>query len=188
MKAPNCCPMCGKIDSWKLIDTSKKGFNTKHAVIGGILLGGVGLVAGFSGKRISTYQCSNCRFSHEYDSSTADKGKYAQGFLGYKKTGLNSVYIDLLRKVTPDCVFCGNPQDLSVKQDGSAYRFLCSNCRSEFRCEFTFSGQIKGKTVQILNCGEVNKDNLSVGTCDPKLLILDETKLSRTVMKMTVIL
>lgn len=43
MQAPNCCPMCGESDGWKLIDTSKKGFNVKHAVIGGVLLGGIGL-------------------------------------------------------------------------------------------------------------------------------------------------
>ena len=179
MQAPNCCPMCGESDGWKLIDTSKKGFNVKHAVIGGVLLGGIGLAAGFSGKQKSIYKCTKCGFYHEYDGGVADKDKYAQGFppQGYKNSGLNSVYIDIIRKTTPDCVFCGNPQDLYVKQDGSAYRFLCSYCHSEFRCEFTFGSQVKGKTVQILSCGEVNKDNLSVGNCDPHLLILDEKKI-----------
>lgn len=46
MQAPNKCPMCGAQDEWHLIDTAKKGFNAKHAVIGGVLLGGVGLAAG----------------------------------------------------------------------------------------------------------------------------------------------
>ncbi len=179
MKAPNTCPMCGEREGWKLIDTSQKGFNAKNAVIGGVLLGGVGLVAGFSGKQKSIYQCVKCGFYHEYDGGVAEKDQYAQGFppKGYKNSGLNSVYIDLLRKATPNCVFCGNPQDLYVKQDGSAYRFLCSYCHSEFRCEFTFRSLIKGKTVQILNCGEINQNNLSVGTCDPSLLILDTTKI-----------
>lgn len=36
MKAPNLCPMCGESNGWKLIDTTKKGFNAKHAVIGGV--------------------------------------------------------------------------------------------------------------------------------------------------------
>lgn len=181
MKAPNCCPMCGESDGWKLIDTTKKGFNAKHAVIGGVLLGGIGLAAGFSGKQKTTYQCAKCGFSHEYDGVVADKDKYAQGFppKRYKNFGLNSVYIDIIRKTTPDCVFCGNPQELYVKQDGSAYCFLCPHCHSEFRCEFTFGGQVKGKNVQILNCGEVNKDNLGVGTCDPHLLILDEKKIKQ---------
>lgn len=31
----------------------------------------------------------------------------------------------------------------------------------------------------ILYCGEVNKDNLRVGTCDPHLLILDEKKIKQ---------
>ena len=47
MKAPNLCPMCGESDGWKLIDTTKKGFNAKHAVIGGVFLGGIGLAAVF---------------------------------------------------------------------------------------------------------------------------------------------
>ena len=41
------------------------------------------------------------------------------------------------------------------------------------------SNQIKGKTVQILNCGEINKNNLSIGNCDPSLLILDKTKIKQ---------
>ena len=179
MNAPNCCPMCGERDGWKLIDTSKKGFNAKYAVIGGILLGGIGLAAGFSGKQKTTYQCAKCDFYHEYDGNVADKDFKKQGFppKGYKNSGLNSVYIDILRKTTPDCIFCGKPQELYVKQDGSAYRFLCPHCHSEFRCEFTFGGKVKGKSVQIINCGEVNKNNLSPGICDPRLLILDETKI-----------
>lgn len=73
MQAPNKCPMCGAQDEWHLIDTAKKGFNAKHAVIGGLLLGGVGLAAGFSGKRKSIYQCGKCGFSHEYDGDIAEK-------------------------------------------------------------------------------------------------------------------
>ncbi|MDE6850571.1 MAG: hypothetical protein K2J54_04510 [Clostridia bacterium] len=42
--------MCDEKENWKLIDTTKKGFNAKNAVIVGVLLGGIGLVAGFSGK------------------------------------------------------------------------------------------------------------------------------------------
>lgn len=178
MKAPDICPMCGESNGWKLIDTSKKGFNAKNAIIGGVLLGGVGLVAGFSGKKKSTYQCVKCGFCHEYDGLPADKDRYVHlPFDGYKNSGLNSVYIDFMRRVTPDCRFCGRPQELYVKQDGTAYRFLCSHCHSVFRCEFTFGGKVKGKSVQILDCGEVNENNFSIGSCDPRLLILNESKI-----------
>lgn len=175
MQAPNKCPMCGAQDEWHLIDTAKKGFNAKHAVIGGLLLNGVGLVAGFSGKRKSLYQCGKCGFSHEYDGDIAEKDKFVEfPPKGYTNKGLNAAFIDTIRRVTPECVFCGKPQSLYVKSDGSSYRFLCEHCHAEFRCEFTFSGKVKAATTQIIECGEVNKDNLSVGACDPNILIHDK--------------
>ena len=87
--------------NWKLIDTTKKGFNAKNAVIGGVFLGGVGLAAGFSGKRKSLYQCVKCGFSHEYD-GIADKDTQKISSGGYKNKVLNAVYIDTIRKVKPD--------------------------------------------------------------------------------------
>lgn len=158
-----------------LIDTTKKGFKAKNAVIGGIFLGHIGLVAGFSGKLKSTYYCGKCGFSHEYDGDIASKDK-ALEFppKGYKNKGLNTTYIDIIRRATPECVFCGLPQSLYAKMDGSGYRFLCEHCRAEFRCEFTFGGKVKATSTQIINCGEVNKDNLLVGKCGPKILIHDE--------------
>ena len=84
MQAPNKCPMCGAQDEWHLIDTAKKGFNAKHAVIGGLLLNGVGLAAGFSGKRKSLYQCGKCGFSHEYD-GIADKDAKNVSFSAWKQ-------------------------------------------------------------------------------------------------------
>lgn len=98
MQAPNKCPMCGAQDEWHLIDTAKKGFNAKHAVIGGLLLNGVGLVAGFSGKRKSLYQCGKCGFSHEYDGDIAEKDKFVEfPPKGYKNKGLNAAFIDTIR-------------------------------------------------------------------------------------------
>lgn len=176
MNAPNNCPICGEKENWKLIDTTKKGFNAKNAVIGGVLLGGVGLAAGFSGKRKSLYQCVKCGFSHEYD-GIADKDTQKISSGGYKNKGLNAVYIDTIRKVTPDCVFCGKPQDLYIKQDGGGYRFVCGHCNAEFRCEFTFGGKVKGKSTQIFDCGEVNINNLQVGSCDAEVLIKDSSKI-----------
>lgn len=175
MIAPNNCPMCGERDNWHLVDTTKKGFNAKNAVIGGILLGGIGLAAGFSGKPKSIYQCGKCGFSHEYDGGIAEKDKVVEfPPKGYKNKGLNATFIDTIRRVTPECVFCGLPQSLYVKFDGSSYRFLCEHCHVEFRCEFTFGGKVKATSTQIIECGEVNKDNLLAGICDPKILIHDE--------------
>ena len=131
MQAPNNCPMCGERDNWRLIDTTKKCFNAKNAIIGGVLLGGVGLAAGFSGKRKSIYQCGKCGFSHEYDGGIADKDKPIEfPPKGYKNKGINATYINTIRRVTPECVFCGKPQSLYIKLDGSSYRFLCEHCHA----------------------------------------------------------
>jgi hypothetical protein len=155
-----------------LIDESKKGFSGGKAVIGGALLGVVGLAAGFMGKKKALYQCVACGFSHEYD-GVAEKNLSNEERLpkGYKNTGLNSVWIDSIRKATPDCVFCGKPQNLYIKQDGSFYSFICAHCFAEFRCSFSFGGKVKAESTQILNCGEVNQNHLSVGSCEASILI-----------------
>ena len=62
MKAPNKCPICGERDNWRLIDTAKKGFKAKNAVVGGVLLGYIGLVAGFSGKKNQSITVANAVF------------------------------------------------------------------------------------------------------------------------------
>ncbi len=179
MKAPNCCPICGESDGWVLIESSKKGFNSKKAVLGGVLLGVVGIAAGIGGKKKSLYICRKCGFSHEYDGNIADKDKNA-GFppKGYKKGGMTSVYVDIIKSATPYCVFCGTPQNLYAKQDGTNIRFLCENCHAEFRCEFTFwNNKIKSKSTQILNCGNINENNLVDGSCEASILIKDPSKI-----------
>ena len=67
MKAPKQCPMCGEKERWKHIDDAKKGFSGGKALVGGIFLGPIGLVAGAIGKRKHLYICANCGFEHEYD-------------------------------------------------------------------------------------------------------------------------
>jgi len=66
MKIPKCCPMCGSKDGWIRIEKTKKGFSFGKAVVGGVLTGGVGLVAGALGKKAATYACRDCGFQHEY--------------------------------------------------------------------------------------------------------------------------
>ncbi len=67
MFAPSSCPMCGKRDKWKKVDTSNKGFSVGKAAVGGLLLGPVGLLGGALGKKTVTYCCGNCGFQHDYD-------------------------------------------------------------------------------------------------------------------------
>ena len=66
-KAPKRCPVCNNVDTWKPVDTTKKGFSVGKAAVGAVLLGPVGLVGGALGKKKTTYFCAKCNFSHEYD-------------------------------------------------------------------------------------------------------------------------
>ena len=58
--------MCGNSATWKLVDTSKKGFSVGKAAAGAVLLGPVGLVGGALGKKRQSYYCGKCGFNHEY--------------------------------------------------------------------------------------------------------------------------
>lgn len=57
------CPRC----SSKQISvvTEKKAFDAKKAIIGGVLTGGIGLVAGFMGKKADFYLCNKCGYKWE---------------------------------------------------------------------------------------------------------------------------
>jgi predicted RNA-binding Zn-ribbon protein involved in translation (DUF1610 family) len=50
------CPKCGSDQ----ITANKKGFSGKKAVIGGILTGGIGLLAGTIGSNKVKITCLNC--------------------------------------------------------------------------------------------------------------------------------
>lgn len=65
-KAPKKCPVCGEVEKWKIVDTSKKGFSVGKAAVGVFLAGPLGLVGGALGKKKSLYYCGNCGFNHEY--------------------------------------------------------------------------------------------------------------------------
>lgn len=51
-----CCPMCGSTE----ISAQKKGFGWSKALVGGVLTGGIGLIAGFHGSRRITITCLKC--------------------------------------------------------------------------------------------------------------------------------
>lgn len=181
MKAPNSCPMCSETEGWTLIDTTKKGFNAKKALIGGILLGGVGLAAGAFGNKKALYVCKKCGFQHEYD-GVAEKNIPIQKITkkdGFKETGLDKVWIDVVVKATPICQFCERPQKLFIKYNfnGRNHSLRCCHCLAEFQCEFASGGKIKSKSVIITNCGDTNKNNFKVGPCAAELLIKDTTKI-----------
>jgi len=50
------CPECGSTS----LSANKKGFGLGKAAVGGILTGGVGLLAGFIGSRKVEITCLNC--------------------------------------------------------------------------------------------------------------------------------
>lgn len=181
MKAPNCCPMCGEVDGWKLIDTTKKGFSAGKAIVGGILLGGVGLVAGALGKKKSLYTCTTCKFQHEYDGEAPKEMSSVEKLKedGYKNTGTNAVWLKTICQATPDCQFCGQTQDLYIKYNfnDSDYSLRCGHCFAEFRCNFSFGGKVLSKSVQIMNCGNINQNGLQSGACDANVLIKDFSKI-----------
>lgn len=59
-KAPKC-PKC-KSTNVQAVGQHKKGFSVGKAVIGGVLTGGIGAIAGFAGKKTKKVDmiCMNC--------------------------------------------------------------------------------------------------------------------------------
>jgi hypothetical protein len=51
-----CCPMCGSDQ----LTSQKKGFGWGKALVGGVLTGGIGLIAGFHGSRNIMITCLKC--------------------------------------------------------------------------------------------------------------------------------
>lgn len=66
-KAPIMCPVCCEAISWKMVDTSNKGFSVGKAAAGALLLGPIGVLGGALGKKKVTYYCAKCGFTHDYD-------------------------------------------------------------------------------------------------------------------------
>ncbi|MDD1617143.1 MAG: hypothetical protein CG439_2308, partial [Methylococcaceae bacterium NSP1-2] len=54
-----CCPKCRSTH----LTCNKKGFTLGKAIVGGVLLGGVGLLSGFIGSEKVTVTCIKCGHS-----------------------------------------------------------------------------------------------------------------------------
>lgn len=61
VKVPLACPKCGS----QQLTADKAGFGIGKAVVGGVLLGGVGLLGGFLGSRKVRVSCLECGHSWE---------------------------------------------------------------------------------------------------------------------------
>lgn len=64
------CAVCG---STKIVtETKKEGYNLKKGIVGSVLFGGIGAIAGTSGNEVSYYHCGDCgqtlnKCMHEYE-------------------------------------------------------------------------------------------------------------------------
>ena len=62
---PKTCPNCGKSNTIELMGERTGGFSGGKAVVGAVLLGPLGLVAGAFGKKKVMYQCKQCGYTVE---------------------------------------------------------------------------------------------------------------------------
>jgi len=63
--APHKCPKCKATGTMEAESERKGGFSVGKAVVGGVLTGGIGLVAGGLGKKKITYVCTKCGYRVE---------------------------------------------------------------------------------------------------------------------------
>ena len=62
---PKICPKCKQFNTIEIMGEKKGGFSGGKAVVGGLVLGPVGLVAGALGKKKQVYQCTECGYTIE---------------------------------------------------------------------------------------------------------------------------
>lgn len=63
--APTTCPKCGKARTMGLAGERQGGVSGGKAVVGAVLLGPIGLLAGGLGKKKTLFVCSNCNYTVE---------------------------------------------------------------------------------------------------------------------------
>lgn len=95
-----CCPMCGSTQ----VSAQKKGFGLGKALFGGVLTGGIGLLAGFHGSRGVLLTCLKCGHSFKPGAKQLKLKSIAKCTCG------NSVFDATSEKPKPDlkCKRCGS--------------------------------------------------------------------------------
>ena len=63
---PIVCPIC-KSYTWKQVYSSNEGYSMGKGILGAVILGPVGAVAGINGKKRVTYRCDKCGFTATYN-------------------------------------------------------------------------------------------------------------------------
>ena len=66
------CPNCGS----RQVYVGEKGFSVKRAAVGGLLLGGIGLLAGLTGSKNVRITCLDCGHKFTVDEANASANKW----------------------------------------------------------------------------------------------------------------
>jgi len=67
MKPPKQCPICGRSDTWIMINEYHSGFSFLRGLLGHLFIGRYsGYMSGLAGKRHKVYLCKNCKFQQTY--------------------------------------------------------------------------------------------------------------------------
>ncbi len=123
---------------------------------GGIMLGSNGM----------TGTCRHCgtafvanpsvvKPSANQDSKITASSVYKPPKTSQKKSA--KIWAKLFAEHTPNCQFCGEPQDLTIGYLFHEMKYLlrCKHCQAEFKCDFTFGGKMKEWTAEIVHCGNL---------------------------------
>ena len=65
--APDSCPKCGSSYYWEKIDNTHEGYSLTKGIVGTVLLGPAGLLAGAIGKSKEVWLCKKCGFMQTYN-------------------------------------------------------------------------------------------------------------------------